>query len=330
MRFIGIVSGCVMLSVSGWGAPSNLPVRAVSGRSAVSGAALARFYGARWEVMEDGGARLTHPRFSLRLHADGRRATLMGVGLMLRYPPPDGRGRIGWLHRTDVEDLLDPILRPSVRLRDQKAAVIVLDPGHGGRDGGAVGVGGLLEKDLTLDVALRARALLAVSGLEVVLTRETDEFVALDERVRRAAAHRADVLISLHFNAAPDARVRGIETYIAPSDTRRAADGPLRVGTAGAESRAAASAVLGFLLQCHTVRRTGGEDRGLRQAPFAVLREATVPAALVEGGFLSNPEEARRIVEGPGRDRLAEGIARAVADYAAVVRRARLIHAAMP
>lgn len=131
---------CAGVAVAG---PVSPPSHLIGGKPSVSVTHLAHFYGARWSVAEGGGGQLSHPRFTLVLHADGRRATLMGVNIILQYPPPGGVGSRGWLHRLDVEDLLDPLLRPSVRLRGRAVRSVVLDPGHGGHDGGAVGVGGV-------------------------------------------------------------------------------------------------------------------------------------------------------------------------------------------
>lgn len=181
--------------------------------------------------------------------------------------------------------------------------------------------GGWMEKHLTLEVARRARTMLVVAGFEVHLTRETDEFLPLEERTARAAARHADVFISIHFNAGRDAEANGIETYI-PSRSGSSADvrgGPI-----------ADHAVLGFLLQRHAVRRTGAADRGLRRASFAVLRTAPCPAALLEGGFLTHPEEARRLTGADYQDRLASAIAAAVVEFSLAQRRVRIARTGLP
>lgn len=296
-------------------APVPIRGRMLGGEPRVALAELARHYGARARRSADGRMALYGPAFSLTLDADGRRIALMGVQLWLPGGPVLTTGRGVYLHRDDVERLIDPIARPSLHLADRRADVVALDPGHGGRDGGAVGHGDLVEKNLTIEVARAVRARLAVAGLKVVIVRDGDEFVELDDRAHRAAALEADVFVSIHFNSATVVS-RGIETFVL-------APPPARAASSRAGTHDGANAVLGFHLQKHLVRRTGAVDRGLRQARFAVLRGAPCAAALVECGFLSDPDESRRIADPAYRDRIAEGIARGILEYVVAVRRAR-------
>ena len=293
---------------------------------------LARVYQSRWRIEPDGRAVVGNPQFSLILRPDGRRVTLMGIEVWLQQALPSAAHRAGWLHRADVERLIDPILRPAAHLGGLRAATVVLDPGHGGRDGGAVGFGNILEKDLALEMARAVRTRLAVAGLKVHLTRETDVLVALDERPRIAAARGADLFVSIHFNAAEPGS-HGIETYIlskAGAPSTHTVDQRLspRYRPLNANHHDAANAVLGFHLQRQLVRRTGAQDRGLRHARFAVLREAPCPAALVECGFLTDPEEARRLADPAYRERIAEGLARGILEYARIIQRTRTLNLA--
>jgi N-acetylmuramoyl-L-alanine amidase len=197
--------------------------------------------------------------------------------------------------------------------------VIVLDPGHGGGDAGTRSVvGNRFEKEFTLDWARRLQALLAASGWEVWLTRSRDMDLGLSNRVAFAAAHQADVFLSLHFNSAGDSQNEaGVETYCLtpvgmPSNLTRGFPDDLRAtfpnNVFDAENLQLALRVHRELLQVN-----GHRDRGVRHARFpTVLRGQERPAILVEGGYLSNPHEARLIAEPAYRQRLAEAVARAL------------------
>lgn len=214
---------------------------------------------------------------------------------------------------------------------------VVLDPGHGGHDPGAVGPHGLREKDVTLDVAHRAAPLLAREvGVSTLLTRDVDAFVPLDERAARANAFNADLFISIHMNSSPDSAARGIMTFVLDSSrdeseaqvaarenaSTAAAAAELANSLSGIESASlrAASKLFADLLQ----RAAGAslrqlypdvEDHGVQRAGFYVLAGATMPAVLFEGSFISNPVESRRLNSESYRQRLADALVNAVRAY---------------
>jgi len=167
-------------------------------------------------------------------------------------------------------------------------ATICLDPGHGGRDPGAR-ADGLVEAEVTLDLARRAAALLR-GRHRVVLTREGDRTVALRDRVAAAEAAGADLFLSIHVNAAPTPRAAGYEVYVRPQ------------APAGAHVLAAA-----LLLQFER-RWPDRPNRGVRTARFAVLRQAR-PACLVECFFLTNPQDRRLLADPAARAQLGEALA---------------------
>jgi len=220
--------------------------------------------------------------------------------------------------------------------------IIVIDPGHGGVETGAVGPSGLQEKDLTLDLARRLKALLTRQGVTVVLTRDDDRILPLDDRTAIANHNRAVLFISLHLNASKRKTAFGAETYYLSTS---ATDAEART-LAGLENKAytppdaaaastpadaapdhglelilwdlaqnsfiAESSRLAEAVQTELNAMTGVRDRGVRQAPFRVLMGATMPAILVEAGFISNPEEEARFKDDAYKDKIAEAIARAV------------------
>ncbi len=167
--------------------------------------------------------------------------------------------------------------------------LVVVDAGHGGEDPGAV-VAGVREKDIVLDIVHRVFELARGGPVEVVLTRATDRYVDLVERVRFAEEVGATLYLSVHANSLSDPRVRGIEVWV---DNTRARGDP---------SWALARAVLEAL-----IRETGAADRGVRSQKL-YLRHTKLPAALVEVGYLSNPTDRRLLLDPDYRARLAKGI----------------------
>lgn len=174
--------------------------------------------------------------------------------------------------------------------------IVVVDAGHGGEDPGAV-VAGVQEKDIVLDIVLRIFELSQDGPVEVVLTRATDRYVDLKERVRFAEEVGAVLYLSVHANYSSDTRVRGVEVWV--DNTRRADDPSWKL----------ARTVLKAL-----VRETGAADRGVHSQKL-YMRHTRLPAALVEVGYLSNYGE-RRLLLNPGyRERVARGILEGIYDF---------------
>jgi N-acetylmuramoyl-L-alanine amidase len=234
-------------------------------------------------------------------------------------------------------------VEPPPKRRDPTRKVIVIDPGHGGIETGALGPAGLEEKDIALDLARRLRQILQNDGrLSVVLTRDEDRLVGLDERTAIANHNQADLFLSIHLNASSRPNAQGAETYFLSSDST---DDEART-LAALENRAAGvsdesvvtvegeradidlvlwdmaqnqylaeSSVLAENMQIHLNELTGTRDRGVRQAPFRVLMGATMPAILVEVGFISNPDEEAQLRTLGYRNRVAQAMATAVNDF---------------
>ncbi len=226
---------------------------------------------------------------------------------------------------------------PGVRGRDtRRVARVVLDPGHGGKDVGAIGPGGIREKDVTLDVAHRVAPVLAGQGIQVVLTRDDDRFVSLEERTARANAFAADLFVSVHCNASESRAPRGIETYVL--DTTRdeiAARVAARENATTEAATAELSSILGgmrladeaarsrrfaHLLQRATVAALGmryGDvvDGGVHTAGFYVLVGARMPSVLFETSYLSNATDEQRLGSDEGRQIFADAIVNAVRAY---------------
>ncbi len=170
---------------------------------------------------------------------------------------------------------------------DGSPITVVIDAGHGGHDRGGIPGQRIAEKDMTLDVALRLRNVLSASGYRVVMTRSTDVFVPLGGRVAMANSYRNAIFVCIHFNATGRSGASGIETYFYSRDSLPLASAIHYYVTGGAPSA----------------------NRGVRRRGYYVLRKTSIPAVLVECGFLTNPTEAAYAQSVSYRQKLAEEIA---------------------
>jgi N-acetylmuramoyl-L-alanine amidase len=206
---------------------------------------------------------------------------------------------------------------------------IVIDAGHGGQDTGTIGPGGLAEKDVTLDIARRLRASLRAElpGVRIVMTRDGDRFVSLEERTATANANDADLFISVHANASQSSSASGIETFVADPEALRAVReeqarrsnqlfASVSFASQVAESRSLARFVQGSLVRGVSAKSPkSAKDRGIKHASFAVLRGARMPSILAEVSFVSNPEDENRLRTPGFRQRIASSLTAGVRAY---------------
>lgn len=176
-----------------------------------------------------------------------------------------------------------------------KGKKIVVDPGHGGTDPGAVS-NGIQEKELVLDIGLRVQKLLEEAGAEVIMTRTTDVFITLDERVRIANQNNANSFVSIHANASGET-AHGTETYWNNSHSSK-------------ESKELAE-----VIQKKMIEKLGTRDRGVKEARFQVIRQSTMPSVLVEVGFITNKDEAKKMQTDDFRKKAAEAIFEGIVEY---------------
>ncbi|MCG6987082.1 MAG: N-acetylmuramoyl-L-alanine amidase [Gemmatimonadetes bacterium] len=232
--------------------------------------------------------------------------------------------------------------KPVMLLPDNGTRVVVIDPGHGGSDPGTIGIGGLEEKTVALAIAKDLAAdLEKVPNLKVYLTRHTDTLIALWDRGQMATRLKGDrpgVFISIHANSTTSGReARGFETYILSEarteHERRVAaieNSPLGVDTTAGKASSDLdyilrdmknlntqhwSSLLAQMVQDEMAKVDPAPDRGVRQAPLAVITNALMPAVLVEVGYLSNPQDARLLGEKSFRKKVAAAITKAVQDF---------------
>lgn len=261
----------------------------------------------------------------LEVETNSRRAWINGVMVWLHHPCR--KSGTSWaVSEVDFKKSIDPILRSYAYLSSRKPSVVVLDPGHGGRDSGAVGKRKVYEKKAVLSIANRVKKHLEAKKIKVRMTRATDKYLSLQERSDYAARHGGDLFISIHADAAGVPAAHGVETFVM---TAPGCDSSNHYGQGGDKSAGkgnqfdAANAVLGFSIQSNLVKTSKRSDRGLRRARFAVLKNAPCPAVLVECGFISNPEEEALMIDANYREAVARGISNGIIGYITLASRAR-------
>jgi len=227
--------------------------------------------------------------------------------------------------------------RTLTRMLGLKIGRIVLDPGHGGNDTGTIGAGGLMEKDLVLEVAKDLRKLLQEKlGAEVVLTRDNDTFISLEERTAIANQRQADLFLSIHANSSNIRSLSGVETYFldfARSASEREVAARENATTVqnvrdlqnlikriaqadkSAESRELAAMIQKKLYVGIQKLFPTARNRGVRSAPFVVLIGANMPSVLAEVAFISNPRDEKLLVKGDSRERLAKALFAGIEGY---------------
>lgn len=259
------------------------------------------------------------PQIEMRIASGTDRLFINKVLFRLSFPVVSKGGK-QLISRIDFAKLIDPVLRPTRIAATRKITTVVIDPGHGGKDPGSKGPYGY-EKQYNLQLAYFLKAELEAKGFRVMMTRSGDTYPTLGGRVVFANKVPDSIFISLHFNHFTRTAAKGIETYAlspqgAGTHNDRGPDGrSLRGNGRDAENIALATAV-----HAAVMKETKAEDRGIKRDRFAVLAGINRPAILVEGGFLSNPGEARLIASASYLKKMARGIATACDRYRRTVR----------
>jgi N-acetylmuramoyl-L-alanine amidase len=195
-----------------------------------------------------------------------------------------------------------PLARKSVPL-GKKTAVIVLDAGHGGEDFGthSLGTPKYQEKYLNISTTLIVKKFLEQFGHKVIMTRDDDRFISLEKRAAFANEQNPQLFVSIHYNSAPSKEAEGIEVFFYNSDSNK--------------SRTHQSKVLARAVLDKVLKNTQAKSRGVKHGNFAVIRETTMPAILIEGGFLSNVSEMEKLKSPAYLKSIALGIAQGIQEY---------------
>ena len=236
---------------------------------------------------------------------------------ILSYPIREHQDEL-LISAVDMKKLVDPVLRPTYHRTGGKITTVVIDAGHGGHDAGAVSPWAK-EKDCNLAVARKLRARLVKAGIKVVMTRDSDEFLTLGERVEIANKTPNCLFVSIHHNSGRRA-AKGIETFtLAPHGTTSPFARTRRRESLAGNNQDSANIALATAVHSRAIRSTKAVDRGIQRARFSVLCTITRPAILFEGGFVSNPDEGQLIDSDAYQNKLADSICQGILSYIATV-----------
>src|SRR5499425_2347970 len=294
----------------------------INGHDYLSVDNISKFYGLPAEVVPSGEKiQPERPDHPLEFVSGSREAMINGARSWLCFPVNEQDGKF-LVSRTDVAKTIEPLVRPHRVPNVGKVETVVLDPGHGGHDKGAVCRYGC-EKDFTLDVARKLRPLLQSKGVRVIMTREGDYFVPLEVRAQIANAARNSIFVSIHFNATnDDPNATGFEIFsFTPRGAPSTSDTALTSSSFNMQPGSAVDAQSMALSACiyHSLLGHIPEyDRGIKRARFAVLRLTKVPAVLIEGGFLTERGEGKLIANKDWRGKLAGAISVGIETYRAL------------
>ena len=257
---------------------------------------------------------------------DLRGAQVNGVSVWLSHPVVQRNGSV-YVSELDLRTAVRPVLYPPSNRPGAKVQTIVLDPGHGGTDPGNLD-GFHQEKRYTLLLAQELSDQLRRAGLKVSLTRTSDMFVPLAQRPEIARRRGADLFISLHWNSVSVGRrdTNRAQTYcLSPAGAASTNEGGGNSGTGNEPGNAnnEKNMFLAYEIQRSLIRELRTDDQGVRRARYEVLRQATMPAILIEGGYMSHPTESRRIYDAAYRKLMARAIVEGVLGYKEHVERLR-------
>lgn len=289
------------------------------GRDYVTLKDLRTFYGFQNYREHGGSVHLENSRYVVEFNSGKQECYMNRVKFVLSFPIVR-KGEHHLLSRLDLVKIIDPIMRPKKIGTARPFRTVILDPGHGGKDPGAINNYGT-EKYYNLKLAKVVKTILEKRGYNVVMTRSGDTYLSLEERVALANKYSNAIFISLHFNTGAK-HARGLETFtLSPvgttshQNTRGTIHNKRLRGNAQDSANIALATAVHGLMQ----RRTGGFDRGIKRAKFSVLTGVKHPAILLEGGFMSHPHEGKLINSETYIKKLGGAIADGVDKYRAAV-----------
>lgn len=246
------------------------------------------------------------------LTADLRSIRINGVTVWIGEPVKIQNGKV-YMTQQDIQTSLQAIFKPTGQ---KKPRVVVLDPGHGGTQPGAIAKG-KKEKEYVLLIAKEVKRKLEASGVKVVLTRTGDQTLGLSARPEVAKRAKADLFVSIHLNAAASTSANGVEVFtVTPTGAQSTSvdRNGSREYTSG-NRYDVQNARLAYLIQKEILRATNMSDRGVRRDRLAVLTSSTVPSVLVEAGFITNPKDQYKIFTQTERNKIAAAIAKGILNY---------------
>ncbi|HWB58398.1 MAG TPA: N-acetylmuramoyl-L-alanine amidase [Chthoniobacteraceae bacterium] len=310
---------CVLCATAMHAADFSWKLERFEGRDYVTLQQVVEFYGFNTPLAPVNNViSLESDKAEMQVTLNGREVEINGVKHWLGFPVLASDGKV-LISRLDLSKIIEPSLRPEAIPDLHPVKTVVLDPGHGAVDKGAVSRFGF-EKDFALDVCMRARRILQDRGYNVEMTRSTDVLIPLEDRPQVANRTPDSIFVSVHFNASSEnGQASGFEVFsVTPRGAPSTAEETLSLGDLRNEPGNAVDVPSNALATCVYNSLLGNIpqfDRGLKNARFAVLRLATVPAILIEGGFLSNLSDSSLVASAAWRSKLAEAIADGVDNY---------------
>lgn len=300
-------------------------IKTVNGKQYVTTSDIKSFYNFDKFTRSGRTAILSNRSIQMTLTAGSQECIMNRVKFVFSYPVLEQAGQL-LISRTDLAKLIDPVLRPAYISGSGNFRTVILDPGHGGKDPGSVNQYGT-EASYNLNVALIVRDLLKHQGYQVIMTRSDNTFLTLNQRVAIANRYQNAIFVSIHFNSGGRGRASGIETFtLSPTGVahygrgHRASDNTIHQGN----HQDSANIALATAIHGRAMERTKSAnifDRGIKRARFSVLTSIKHPAILLEGGFMSHPQEARLIHSSIYQRTIAMSIAEGITRFRQAVAR---------
>ncbi len=328
------VLATVLMVIGGTGTVNSAEASAgwdltkIDGREYVSVESIKRFYNFTKLNRSGNSVVLENAKVEMKLKVGGNECLMNNVKFVFSHQIATVGEKI-YVSRIDLAKLIDPVLRPNFIKNAGDFRTVVLDPGHGGKDPGATNPYGT-EANYNLRLAGLVKKQLEAKGFKVVMTRNSNTFLSLQERVEFAnAVKESAIYVSIHFNSGGSA-ARGIETFtLSPPGVPHydANFKPADLQTRAGNEHDSANIALATSVHGSILRRLGKNtlDRGIKRARFSVLSGVRHPAILLEGGFMSHPYEARLIENDAYQTALANGVVDAVTKYRFAVGRAPVV-----
>jgi N-acetylmuramoyl-L-alanine amidase len=313
----GLLLGCLItLLPAPRAAAAEWETVRLNGNHYVTMRSLKDFYGFDSMTVSGSNLILENKEVELRFQLGGQDVWMNNVKFVFSFPIVSHNGTY-LVSRLDLAKLIDPVLRPWSGPRNPPFNTVIIDPGHGGKDSGATNRIGL-EKHYTLLVARKLKTELLKRNFNVIMTRDSDQYLTLSQRVE--IANRVDnaVFISLHFNSGGRGLAEGIETFtLSPIGVahygRGLKESDFQPNTGNCQD--SANIALATAVHSTALIMTRRPDRGIRRARWSVLSGVKHPAILLEGGFMSHGFESRLISNEAYQNTLAKAIANAVVKY---------------
>lgn len=299
--------------------PRTIHSQWYAGRRYVSVSDVARFYGMTMTRGEHNRFTLTLRNARIVMTLNKRYGSLNGIAVTYLYAPALLGGR-PFISELDFKNVIEPAMR-NVTLPKRRIRTIMIDPGHGGKDNGAPGPNRTWEKQITLALSLKLRNALKAKGFNVIMTRSTDRYPSLEDRVNMHAKTKADLFISVHCNASVVKSINGIETFaLTPAGAPSSSDSKANFTRNPGNAYDRQNFRLAYEIQRQLVWKTGANDRGVKHARFYVIKNVACPAVLIETGFLSNYREGTQLLTWKRQQATVNAIVEGILQYASATR----------